>query len=279
MSGYANPDALVSTEYLADHLGDDSIAIVEVDEDTSAYDKGHIPGAVALDWERELHAVPRRDFVSGEELAALLGAKGIGDGQTIVLYGGNNNWFATYAYWLCAYRGIEDVRLLDGGRAKWDLEGRTLTPEVVSREPRTRTLGKEQPELRAFRDDVVRIAAGGGQLVDVRSPAEFAGELMAPAHLPQEQAQVPGHVPGALNVPWSKAANEDGTFRSAEELRELYGSLRTDEPVTTYCRIGERSAHTWFALTQLLGYADVRNYDGSWTEYGSLVGVPVELGR
>ncbi|MDN5918218.1 MAG: sulfurtransferase [Pseudonocardia sp.] len=278
MSAHANPDALVSTQYLADHLGDTSIAIVEVDEDTSAYEKGHIPGAVSLDWETELHAAPRRDFVSGDALAALLGGKGVGDGTAIVLYGGNNNWFAAYAFWLCRYRGIDNVTLLDGGRAKWDLEGRPFTQDWTRRDPATLSRGADRPELRAFRDDAIRVADAGGQLVDVRAPAEFSGELMAPAHLPQEQAQVPGHIPGALNVPWSKAANEDGTFRGVDDLRALYGTLDADQPVTAYCRIGERSAHTWFALTQLLGYTDVRNYDGSWTEYGSLVGVPVEVG-
>jgi thiosulfate/3-mercaptopyruvate sulfurtransferase len=277
MNGYANPHALLSTSELAERLGDPGLAIVEVDEDTTAYEKGHIPGAVALDWRHDLHAAPRRDFVSAGQLAALLGALGISDDQTIVLYGGNNNWFAAYAYWLLRLRGAERVKLLDGGRKKWELESRVLDTAKPARPAATYRLGEARPELRIFRDEVLR---HDGPLVDVRSPAEFTGELLAPPHFPQEQPHVAGHIPGARNIPWSKAANEDGTFKPADELRALYegADVLPGSAVVAYCRIGERSSHTWFVLTELLGYPNVRNYDGSWTEYGSLVNVPVELG-
>jgi thiosulfate/3-mercaptopyruvate sulfurtransferase len=280
MTDYAHPQALISTEQLAARLGDPDVAIVEVDEDTTAYDKDHIPGAVAFDWQRELHALPRRDFVSADRLANLLGARGISDHQTIVLYGGNNNWFAAYAYWLFKLRGVDRVRLLDGGRKKWELESRILDVARPQRRPATFRTGVAHPELRIFRDDVLAQSNAGGMLVDVRSPAEFSGELLAPAHFPQEQPHVAGHIPGARNIPWSKAANDDGTFKSADQLRALYegADILPGGKVVTYCRIGERSAHTWFVLTELLGYPDVRNYDGSWTEYGSLVAVPVETG-
>jgi thiosulfate/3-mercaptopyruvate sulfurtransferase len=279
MTEYANPDVLVETGWLEENLGGDAIAIVEVDEDTEAYDKGHIANAVSINWETELHDLPRREFVSSEQLGALLGNKGISDAKTIVLYGGNNNWFAAYAYWLFKYRGVDNVKLLNGGRKKWELESRALTTDV----PRTATTsfqtGTERPELRVLREEVLERAIRGGEAwVDVRSPEEFRGEVLAPPHLPQEQAQVPGHIPGAANVPWAKAANEDGTFKSAEELKALYGGegITPDRDVVAYCRIGERSSHSWFALHELLGYGNVRNYDGSWTEYGSLVGVPIE---
>jgi thiosulfate/3-mercaptopyruvate sulfurtransferase len=280
MATYARPEALINTDQLYARLDDPSLAIVEVDEDTTAYHKGHIPGAVTLDWQNELHAMPRRDFVSAGQLADLLGARGIGDDQTIVLYGGNNNWFAAYAYWLFKLRGVEQVRLLDGGRKKWELESRTLDTDEPRRAPTTYRLGAARPDLRIFRDEMVARADGGTMMVDVRSPAEFTGELLAPPHLPQEQSQVPGHIPGASNIPWSKAANDDGTFKSADDLRALYegANIVPGGEVVTYCRIGERSSHTWFVLTELLGYPNVRNYDGSWTEYGSLVNVPVELG-
>jgi thiosulfate/3-mercaptopyruvate sulfurtransferase len=280
MTAYANPHALMSTTELEARLGDTDLAIVEIDEDTSAYHKGHIPGAVTFDWQHELHAVPRRDFVSAERLAELFGTRGIGTDQTIVLYGGNNNWFAAYAYWLFRLRGVERVRLVDGGRKKWELESRPVDTGEPSRPTQTFHMGAPRPGIRMFRDEVVTTAEAGGMLVDVRSPAEFTGEILAPPHLPQEQSQVPGHIPGARNIPWSKAANEDGTFKSADDLRALYegADIVPNGSVVTYCRIGERSAHTWFVLTELLGYPNVRNYDGSWTEYGSLVGVPVELG-
>jgi thiosulfate/3-mercaptopyruvate sulfurtransferase len=272
---------LIATEILAELLDDPAVAVIEVDEDTSAYSSGHIPGAVSLDWENELHDLPRRDFVTATQLAELLGSKGVSSDHTIVLYGGNNNWFAAYAYWLCKLRGIDNVRLLDGGRTKWELEERPFTTETPDR---NRTdfgvTGKERPELRAFRDGVIASAQVGDQMVDVRSPGEFSGEVMAPPHLPQEQPYVAGHVPGASNVPWSQAANEDGTFKSRDELEALYrgNGITGNDTVIAYCRIGERSSHTWFALSELLGFDDVKNYDGSWTEYGSLVGVPVEIG-
>jgi thiosulfate/3-mercaptopyruvate sulfurtransferase len=279
VTDYARPEALVATDWLAERLDDRQIAVVEVDEDTSAYDGSHIPGAVSINWTTELHDSPRREFVSREQLAELLGSKGISDDRHIVLYGANNNWFAAYAYWLFRLRGVEKVSLLNGGRKKWELERRPMTTEQPSMERRTFKMGEEQPDLRVMRDEVLAVvAAGDGKLVDVRTPEEYRGERLAPPHLPQEQAQVPGHIPGAVNVPWSKAANEDGTFRSADELRQLYGSVGVDDSgdVITYCRIGERSSHTWFVLSELLGYPRIRNYDGSWTEYGSLVGAPVE---
>jgi thiosulfate/3-mercaptopyruvate sulfurtransferase len=279
MSEYVHPEVLVETDWLEGHLQDDDLVIVEVDEDPAAYEKGHIPNAISINWESELHEPPLREFVGRDGLAKLLGSKGISNDHTIVLYGGNNNWFATYAYWLFKYRGVENVKLLNGGRKKWELESRLLSQDVPGRSPATFELGAERPELRIFRDDVIARAKQGGEAwIDVRSPEEFRGELLAPPHLPQEQAQVPGHIPGASNVTWSKAANEDGTFKSADELKALYEAegVTADREVVTYCRIGERSSHSWFVLHELLGYGDVKNYDGSWTEYGSLVGVPVE---
>ncbi|MGH2749306.1 MAG: sulfurtransferase [Actinomycetota bacterium] len=278
MSEYANPDVLVTTEWLESNLDGEAIAIVEVDEDTTAYTKGHIPGTIAINWETELHDLPRREFISSEQLAELLGGKGIGNDHTIVLYSGNNNWFATYAYWLFKYRGVGNLKLLDGGRKKWELESRLLSQDEPNRKATTFRAGTERPELRIFRDEVTKRVSSGGSWVDVRSPEEFRGELLAPPHLPQEQAQVPGHIPGAANITWSKTVNDDGTFKSADELIKLYEAegITPDKDVVAYCRIGERSSHSWFVLTELLGFANVRNYDGSWTEYGSLVGVPVE---
>jgi thiosulfate/3-mercaptopyruvate sulfurtransferase len=273
---------LVTTRWVEDHLDDPSYRFVEVDEDTEAYGQGHIRGAVGWHWRDDLHQVPRREFIDAAGVAALLGRAGVGPGTTVVLYGGNNNWFAAYAYWVLRYRGFDRVVLVDGGRKKWELEGRELVTEVPAIIPADPgPLGRERPELRAFRDDVLAHIGGAGRtMVDVRSPAEFSGEVLAPPHLPQEQSQVPGHIPGAANVPWAGAANEDGTFKSDEELVALYGGkgVTPDTDVIAYCRIGERSSHTWFVLHELLGYENVRNYDGSWTEYGSLVGVPVELG-
>ncbi|MGH2746998.1 MAG: sulfurtransferase [Actinomycetota bacterium] len=279
MAEYANPDALVDTAWLEQHLDDSGIAIVEVDEDITAYEKGHLPNAVSINWETELHDLPRREFISSEQVAKLLGGKGIASDQTIILYSGNNNWFAAYAYWLFKYRGVDNVKLLDGGRKKWELESRLLSQDVPSRPAATFEVGRESPELRIFRDQVVdRATAGNAAWVDVRSPEEFRGELLAPPHLPQEQAQVPGHIPGASNITWSKAVNEDGTFKKADELKALYEAegITADKDVVAYCRIGERSSHSWFVLRELLGFENVRNYDGSWTEYGSLVGVPIE---
>lgn len=278
MSEYANAQALVDTNWLEQNLDDLSIAILEVDEDTTAYEKGHIKNAISIDWENDLHDLPRREFVSSEQLAQLLGERGVSNDQTIVLYSGNNNWFAAYAYWLFKYRGIENVKLLNGGRKKWELESRLLTQDLPQRQPTTFVVGAGQPQIRIFREEVIDRVQRGGAWVDVRSPEEFRGELLAPPHLPQEQAQVPGHIPGASNVTWSKAVNEDGTFKTAAELQELYANegITSDKEVVTYCRIGERSSHSWFVLKELLGFNDVRNYDGSWTEYGSLVGVAIE---
>jgi thiosulfate/3-mercaptopyruvate sulfurtransferase len=278
MAGYKNPDALVETDWLEAHLNDENIRIIEVDEDTSAYDKGHISGAVGWNWNSDLHTKVGRDYVSRAELSELLSRASVGDDTTVVLYGGNNNWFAAYAYWILKLRGFDNVKLVNGGRKKWELESRELTQDVPSYQPTGITLtAPERDEIRALRDQVLSKLADAA-FVDVRSPEEFRGEKLAPDHLPQEQAQVPGHIPGAANVPWAKAANEDGTFKSADELRALYETegVTDDREIIAYCRIGERSSHTWFALTELLGYRNVKNYDGSWTEYGSLVGAPVE---
>ncbi|MBC6446675.1 sulfurtransferase [Actinokineospora xionganensis] len=272
-------DVLVTAAWSEENLGAPGVVFVEVDEDASAYDTGHIPGAVKVDWRKDLQDPVRRDFIDRAGFEKLLSARGIANDDTVVLYGGNNNWFAAYAYWYFKLYGHESVKLLDGGRKKWELDGRPLEADPVSRPETTYSAKDQDLSLRAFREEVVE-AINAKNLVDVRSPDEFSGKLAAPAHLPQEQAQVKGHIPSAINVPWSKAANEDGTFRSDEELRELYKEAGLDEGKATiaYCRIGERSSHTWFALRELLGYSDVKNYDGSWTEYGSLVGVPVEIG-
>ncbi len=271
--------ALVTADWVEEHLDDPKVVLVEVDEDTTAYDSGHIRGAIKLDWTTDLQDQVRRDFVNKPQLESLLSEKGIGNDDTVVLYGGNNNWFAAYAYWYLKLYGHQDVKLLDGGRKKWELDGRELTDEPTKRESTSYTAQEQDHSIRAFRDEVVS-AIGAKNLIDVRSPDEFAGRLMAPAHLPQEQAQRAGHIPTAGNVPWSKAANDDGTFKSDDELRTLYTAAGVDESRDTiaYCRIGERSSHTWFVLHELLGLANVKNYDGSWTEYGSLVGVPIALG-
>ena len=272
-------DVLVDADWVEANLDDPNIAIVEVDEDTSAYEKNHIKNAIRIDWTKDLQDPVRRDFIDQEGFEKLLSSKGIANDTLVILYGGNNNWFASYAYWYFKLYGHENVKLLDGGRKKWELDARELVEEVPERPETTYKAKPQNKAIRAFRDDVVA-AIGSQNLVDVRSPDEFSGKLLAPAHLPQESAQRPGHVPSAINVPWAKAANEDGTFRSDDELREIYKDAGLDEGKATiaYCRIGERSSHTWFALHELLGYSDVKNYDGSWTEYGSLVGVPVEIG-
>jgi thiosulfate/3-mercaptopyruvate sulfurtransferase len=278
MADYAHPDTLVETDWLAGHLDDPGIRIIEVDEDTTAYEKGHIRNAIGWNWFEDLHAKPRREYVDQEGLNGLLRHAGVGPDTTVVLYGGNNNWFAAYAYWLLRYLGFDNVKLLNGGRKKWEVESRELVTGVPTFDATDFSIkGKVRRNLRALRDEVLK-KVGKTKFVDVRSPEEFRGELLAPAHLPQEQAQVGGHIPGAANVPWSRAANEDGTFKSADELKKLYedAGVSADNDVIAYCRIGERSAHTWFVLTELLGYTNVENYDGSWTEYGSLVGVPVE---
>jgi thiosulfate/3-mercaptopyruvate sulfurtransferase len=271
--------ALVSADWAESNLDAPGVVFVEVDEDTTAYDGGHIPGAIKLDWKKDLQDPVRRDFVNKQQFEALLSERGIANDDQVILYGGNNNWFAAYAYWYFKLYGHGDVRLLDGGRKKWELDARTLSKDAVSREATQYTAQNPDLSIRAFRDEAVA-AIGTKNLVDVRSPDEYAGRLLAPAHLPQEQAQRAGHIPTALSVPWSKAANEDGTFKSDDDLRQIYGEAGLDDTKSTiaYCRIGERSSHTWFVLKELLGHQDVKNYDGSWTEYGSLVGVPVALG-
>ncbi len=272
-------DVLVTTQWAEENLDTPGVVFAEVDEDTTAYDAGHIRGAVKFDWRNDLQDGVRRDFVSKEGFEKLLSDKGISNDDLVILYGGNNNWFAAYAYWYFKLYGHEKVKLLDGGRKKWELDGRELNSDEVKRETTEYHAQDQDLSLRAFRDEVVQ-SIGSKNFVDVRSPDEFSGKLLAPAHLPQEQSQVPGHIPGALNVPWAKVANEDGTFKTEEEIKELYKDEGIDEGKGTiaYCRIGERSSIAWFALHELLGYEDVKNYDGSWTEYGSLVGVPVELG-
>jgi thiosulfate/3-mercaptopyruvate sulfurtransferase len=272
-------DVLVTADWAEKNLGTDGIVFLEVDEDTTAYDGGHLPGAVKINWTTELQDRVRRDIVDKDQFAQLLSAKGVSNDDTVVLYGGNNNWFAAYAYWQFKLYGHGDVKLLDGGRKKWELDGRTLTTDVVERPAATYTAKDPDLSIRAFRDEVVD-SIGKKNLVDVRSPDEFSGKILAPAHLPQEQSQRPGHVPSAVNIPWSKAANEDGTFKSDEDLAKLYAEegYEASKPTIAYCRIGERSSHTWVVLHELLGYGDVKNYDGSWTEYGSLIGVPIELG-
>jgi thiosulfate/3-mercaptopyruvate sulfurtransferase len=277
-NGYANPGVLVETEWLEAHLDDPRVRVVEVDEDVTAYATGHIPGAMCWNWNTDLRAAVGRDFIDQEALTGLLRSAGVSADTTVVLYAGNNNWFAAYGYWLLKYLGFDAVKLLNGGRKKWELESQPLTHKVPSYPGGAVTLDASvRSETRAFRNQVLA-RLRRGVFVDVRSPEEYRGEKLAPDHLPQEQSQVPGHIPGAVNIPWSKAANEDGTFKSAVDLRVLYedAGVTADKEVIAYCRIGERSAHTWFALTELLGYPDVKNYDGSWTEYGSLVGVPVE---
>ena len=273
-------DVLVDADWVDAHKNDPGLVLVEVDEDTSAYDTGHIQGAIRIDWKKDLQDPVRRDFVDQAGFEALLSERGIANDDTVILYGGNNNWFAAYAYWYFRLYGHQNVKLLDGGRKKWELDSRELVKDVPVR-PRTQYTAQEQdPDIRALRDEVVA-AIGKRNLVDVRSPDEFAGRLLAPAHLPQEQAQRGGHIPTAKNVPWSKAANDDGTFKSDGELRTLYADqagLDFGKDTIAYCRIGERSAHTWFVLHELLDQANVKNYDGSWTEYGSLVGVPIEIG-
>jgi thiosulfate/3-mercaptopyruvate sulfurtransferase len=281
MAGYAKPDALVETDWLEEHVKDPGIRVIEVDEDTEAYEKGHIDGAVGWNWTTDLHAKVGRDYVDQAELSELLSAAGVDPDTTVILYGGNNNWFAAYAYWVLKLRGFDNVKLLNGGRKKWELESRQLTQDPVSVTPSGLSIsGPERDEIRALRDEVLGKVGGATGFVDVRAPEEFRGEKLAPDHLPQEQAQVPGHIAGAANIPWAKAANEDGTFKSADELRALYQGegITDDREIIAYCRIGERSSHTWFALQELLGYPNVKNYDGSWTEYGSLVGAPVEKG-
>ncbi|MBM7783857.1 sulfurtransferase [Tenggerimyces flavus] len=270
---------LVSADWVEERLDDPKVVLVEVDEDTTSYDKGHIKGAIKLDWKKDLQDQVRRDFVNKEQFEALLSQRGVSPDDTVILYGGNNNWFAAYAYWYFKLYGHQDAKLLDGGRKKWELDSRELVEDIPQRAATNYTAQDPDLAIRAFRDEVVD-AIGQRNLVDVRSPDEYAGRLLAPAHLPQESAQRPGHIPTAVSVPWSKAANEDGTFRSDDDLRTIYGDAGVDfdKDTIAYCRIGERSSHTWFVLHELLDQPNVKNYDGSWTEYGSLVGVPVVLG-
>ena len=270
-------DVLVDADWAEAHLDDPKTVFVEVDEDVSAYDGGHIKGAVRLDWTTELQQPEARDVIDADDFGTLLSSKGIGDQDTVVLYGGNNNWFAAYAYWQFKLYGHADVKLLDGGRKKWELDGRELVKDAPERPAASYTAKPADLSIRAFRDEVVA-SIGTKNLVDVRSPDEFSGKIKAPAHLPQEQSQRAGHIPTAINIPWSKAAADDGTFRSDDELAKLYGDqgFEQGKPTIAYCRIGERSSHTWFVLHELLGGTDVKNYDGSWAEYGSLVGVPVQ---
>ena len=279
MAEYAHPESLVSTEWVAEHGSDANVRLVEVDVDTGAYEQGHIAGAVGWNWQSQLQQPVRRDLASKEEIEELLGGSGIGNDTTVVLYGDNNNWFAAWAFWQLKYYGHRDVRIMNGGRAKWEAEGRPLTTDAPSPAAASYTAGEGDQSIRAYRDQVLaRVNEGNVALVDVRSPAEFSGELLAPANLPQEGSQRGGHIPGAANIPWGQAVAEDGSFKSADELRALYGGNGIDGSRDTiaYCRIGERSSHTWFVLTQLLGLENVRNYDGSWTEWGSIVGAPIE---
>ena len=276
------PAALVDVEWTRQHLSDPGVRFVEVDVNTRSYDEGHLPGAVGFNWTTQLTDAIRRDLVTRDDLQALLRSAGIGDDTLIVLYGDNHNWFAAWAYWQLRYHGIDNVRLVDGGRAKIEAAGLPLTTDALQHAAGSITVPQEtREELRAYRDQVL---AGIGQatrgLIDVRSPAEYKGELSAPEGLPQEAAQRKGHIPSAVNVPWSTVVAEDGTFKPLDELRELYAAkgISDDKEIVAYCRIGERSSHTWFVLSELLGYPNVRNYDGSWTEYGSLVGVPIETG-
>jgi thiosulfate/3-mercaptopyruvate sulfurtransferase len=271
--------SLVSADWVAENINNPKVVIVEVDEDTTLYQQGHIENAITFHWRDDLQDGLIRDLISKDKFEALLSKSGISNDSTVILYGGNNNWFATYAFWYFKVYGHQDVRLLDGGRKRWELDARPLVTEVPTRTA-TRYVAKERDNsIRAYRDEVIA-AIGTLNIVDVRSPAEFSGELAAPAHLPQEQGQIKGHIPTAKNIPWSKAANEDGTFKSDTELKELYVSAGVDltKDTIAYCRIGERSAFSWFVLHELLGVANVKNYDGSWTEYGSLVGVPVAVG-
>src|SRR5213595_3775496 len=277
MAGYAK-DVLVETDWVQDHLDDESIRIVEVDENPALYEEAHIPGAIGFDWKKDLQDQVKRDFLGPKEFGQLMGSRGISNDHTIVLYGDRNNWFAAYTYWYFLYHGHDKVKLMNGPRDKWISEGRETSTEVPDYPAATFEAKPGEESIRARRDEVLEALDSGTSLVDVRSPQEYSGELIAMAGYEQEGAQRSGHIPGAASVPWSQAVREDGTFKSADELRELYtgkGVLH-GEPIIAYCRIGERSAHTWFVLHELLGKDDVKNYDGSWTEWGNLVDVPIE---
>ena len=277
----AHPESIVETDWVEQHRGDQNVRLVEVDVDTAAYEQGHIAGAVGWNWTSQLNDTLRRDILNREQMQRLLGDSGIGRNTTVVLYGDNNNWFATYAFWQMKQFGHRQLKIMNGGRQKWISEGKPVTTDVPAVERRTYRAGKPDTSIRATRDYVLDIASTSNNvgLVDVRAPAEYSGELLAPANLPQEGSQRGGHIPGAANIPWASAVNQDdGTFKSVEELREIYGGkgITGNKEIITYCRIGERSSHSWFVLTQILGYNKVRNYDGSWTEYGSIVGAPIE---
>jgi thiosulfate/3-mercaptopyruvate sulfurtransferase len=279
MADYAHPESLVTTDWVASNLDNPKVRLIEVDVDTAAHDVGHAPGAVAWNWKHDLETQVTRDVPDKVSMERLLADAGVNSDTTIVLYGDNNNWFAAYALWLLRYYGLDDAKLMNGGRQKWIEENRPLTTAVTSHPKGNRTVTTPRADIRATRREVLeRIGKPDVELVDVRSPEEFSGELLAPENLPQEGSQRGGHIPGAKNIVWSRATNADGTFKSAEELEKLYAGegVTRDKEVITYCRIGERSAHTWFVLKELLGFKSVRNYDGSWTEWGSLVGVPVE---
>lgn len=280
MKGYVNPAVLVSTQWVADHLDDPGIRIVESNEDILLYELGHIPGAVQIDWQKDLNDAVRRDYLSRQDFEALMSANGIADDTTVIFYGDKNNWWATYAFWVFQLFGHSNAKVMDGGRAKWEAEGRPMTKEVRKYASSVyRAHARTDYKIRAFRDQVLTHVQAGMPLVDVRSPGEYSGELLHMPNYPQEGALRGGHIPGAKNVPWARAANPDGTFKSADELRAIYEAeqgLKPDDNIVAYCRIGERSSHTWFVLTHLLGYPNVRNYDGSWTEWGNLVGVPIE---
>jgi thiosulfate/3-mercaptopyruvate sulfurtransferase len=280
MADYAK-DVLVDTQWVQDHLDDPSIRIVEVDENPALYAEAHIPGAIGFDWQRDLQDQVKRDFLGPEDFGALFGRRGISNDHTIVLYGDRNNWFAAYTYWYLKYYGHDAVKLIDGPREKWIAEGRPTSSDVPDHPAATFTARPGDDAIRAKRDEVLDVVGSGAKkLVDVRSPAEFSGDIISPAGYEQEGAQRGGHIPSAANVPWAQAVREDGTFKSREELEELYGGkgVLDGDPIIAYCRIGERSAHTWFVLHELLGRDDVKNYDGSWTEWGNLVDVPVEKG-
>ena len=279
--GYAHPEVLVDTAWVADHLNDPNVVLMESNEDPLLYGGGHIPGAVNLDWMKDLNHRFRRDYVSREDLEALLQGLGVEQDSKIVLYGDKNNWWATFSFWVLSLYGVQNLSVMDGGRQKWVEEGRELTEETTKREPSQYQLpdAEGNPGIRAFRDDVLAHSQSGNPLLDVRSPAEFSGELLHMADYPQEGSLRGGHIAGAKNVPWARGADADGTFKSADELRAIYETeqgLDSEDDIVTYCRIGERSSFSWFALTYLLGYEKVRNYDGSWTEWGNAINLPIE---
>jgi thiosulfate/3-mercaptopyruvate sulfurtransferase len=279
MAEYAHPESLVTTEWVSQHGSDPNVRLIEVDVDTSAYEQGHVAGALGWDWHNQLQQTLRRDVISKADMGQLLGSAGVDNNTSVILYGDNNNWFAAWAFWQMKYYGHQDVRLMDGGRVKWLAEGRPTVTEASNHAAKTYRAADPNESIRAYRDYVLgAVGAGNISLVDVRAPAEFSGELLAPENLPQEGSQRGGHIPGAANIPWGQAVAEDGSFKTADDLAALYGGKGIDGSKETiaYCRIGERSSHTWFVLTQLLGYANTRNYDGSWTEWGSIVNAPIE---